>query len=211
MRLQVSFYLLNKPCFPVIRMVFPAFEAFQDRLTKNLQEMNNPEGQTPVPSEELGKQQRPARPAPCCPRVPLSTPRRLPWNPRRGHRALFLRHLAAITAQTHQAPPALSPPGSVLPPRPHPAGPGPPRRAVEGIAPALLGSHWPPRADDVLPGPPHWLCSVASRLFDGAPRRGRGGRSQSDLPRAGSNRWGWGGISAPTALTALPAGSGRTP
>jgi len=69
MRLQVSFYLLNKPCFPVIRMVFPAFEAFQDRLTKNLQEMNNPEGQTPVPSEELGKQQRPARPAPCCPRA----------------------------------------------------------------------------------------------------------------------------------------------
>lgn len=42
MRLQVSFYLLNKLCFPVIRMVFPAIESFQGCLTKNLQEMNNP-------------------------------------------------------------------------------------------------------------------------------------------------------------------------
>lgn len=54
MRLQVSFYLLNKLCFPVIRMVFPAFEAFQGRLTKNLQEMNNPEVQTPRPKQRAG-------------------------------------------------------------------------------------------------------------------------------------------------------------
>lgn len=54
MRLQVSFYLLNKLCFPVIRMVFPAFEAFQGRLTKNLQEMNNPEVQTPRPKHRAG-------------------------------------------------------------------------------------------------------------------------------------------------------------
>lgn len=110
MRLQVSFYLLNKLCFPVIRMVFPAFEAFQDRLTKNLQEMNNPEGQTPVPSEKLGKQQRPARPAPCCPRVPLSNPAGLPWNPRSEHSAFSPQHLAAITAQTHRAPQPYPPP-----------------------------------------------------------------------------------------------------
>lgn len=58
MRLQVSFYLLNKLCFPVIRMVFPAFEAFQGRLTKNLQEMNNPEVQTPRPKQRAGTESR---------------------------------------------------------------------------------------------------------------------------------------------------------
>lgn len=58
MRLQVSFYLLNKLCFPVIRMVFPAFEAFQGSLTKNLQELNNPEVQTPRPKHRAGTEPR---------------------------------------------------------------------------------------------------------------------------------------------------------
>lgn len=58
MRLQVSFYLLNKLCFPVIRMVFPAFEAFQGSLTKNLQELNNPEVQTPRPKHRAGTESR---------------------------------------------------------------------------------------------------------------------------------------------------------
>lgn len=61
MRLQVSFYLLNKLCFPVIRMVFPAFEAFQGRLTKNLQELNNPEVQTPRPKQRAGTESRAGR------------------------------------------------------------------------------------------------------------------------------------------------------
>lgn len=61
MRLQVSFYLLNKLCFPVIRMVFPAFEAFQDRLTKNLQELNNPEVQTPRPKQRAGTDRKTRR------------------------------------------------------------------------------------------------------------------------------------------------------
>lgn len=59
MRLQVSFYLLNKLCFPVIRTAFPAFEAFQGRLTKNLQEMNNPGAQTPRPQQRAGTEAAP--------------------------------------------------------------------------------------------------------------------------------------------------------
>lgn len=194
MRLQVSFYLLNKLCFPVIRMVFPAFEAFQDRLTKNLQEMNNPEGQTPVPSEKLGKQQRPVRPAPCCPVSHCP-----PIGGSHGTLGAVTEPRPHGTSRPSQPKrtghpsPLHAPPAPCCRPVPIPQIPG---RPVEGIAPALLGSYWSPRADDVLPDPPDWLCFVASRLFDGAPRRG-GGRPQSDLPRPGSNRWGEGGNICP--------------